>query len=504
MQTDGPLILTVDAGSSSVRATIHDHCGRAVPGLAARRPYQFATTPDGGVEVGADALFKLVVEVIDEILARSGRRRAGIAAVAMSTFWHNLVGVDAKGQALTPVYSWADTRSAAAAEELRSRVEESRYHARTGCPLHPSYLPAKLLWLYRSHPERFGGATRWMSFGEYAYLKLFGVSRCSLSMASGTGLLDQDRLEWDEGILQVLPLERNQLSPLIDLDTPLSGLGQAFAGRWPDLSRIPWVAAVGDGACSNVGSGCCTPDRLALMVGTSGAMRVMGKAQQPSVPRGLWCYRANRSRFVMGGSLSNGGLLFEWMTETLRLDRDPETVERQLADLAPDSHGLTLLPFLAGERSPGWQSKARAAVTGLSLHTRPIEILRASLESVAYRFAEIARLLEPVVPQNREIVASGGALLQSPVWMQIMADVLGQPLVASAVKEASSRGAALLALEALGHLGSIEKVETPLGARFHPCRDRHRRYRKALERHDRLYGVLIPEPAFLAGGCDPG
>ena len=224
----------------------------------------------------------------------------------------------------------------------------------------------------------------------------------------------------------MLPLERDQLSALIDLDAPLSGLGPPFADRWPDLSRIPWVAAVGDGACSNVGSGCCAPERLALMVGTSGAMRVMGKTGRPPVPRGLWCYRANRSRFVMGGSLSNGGLLFEWMTGTLRLERDPESVERGLAEMPPDSHGLTLLPFLAGERSPGWQSKARAAVTGLSLHTRPIEILRASLESVAYRFAKIARLLEPVVPEDREIVASGGALLQSPVWMQIMADVLGQ------------------------------------------------------------------------------
>ncbi|MCY3756847.1 MAG: gluconokinase [Acidobacteria bacterium] len=486
-----PLILTIDAGSSSVRASIHDRRGRAVSGLEARRPYQFATTSDGGVEVGADALFKLVVETIEEVLARCGPRSSGIAAVAMSTFWHNLVGVDGEGRALTPVYSWADTRSAAAAEELRGLVDESRYHARTGCPLHPSYLPAKLLWLYRSRPEWLRGAPRWMSFGEYAYLKLFGVNRCSLSMASGTGLLDQERLEWDEGILQVLPLEPNQLSPLVDLDTPLSGLGQPFAGRWPELSRIPWISAVGDGACSNVGSGCCTPDRLALMVGTSGAMRVMGKTEKPPVPQGLWCYRANRNRFVMGGSLSNGGLLFEWMTETLRLERDRKAVESRLSELAPDSHGLTLLPFLAGERSPGWQSKARAAMTGLSLHTRPIEILRASLESVAYRFAKIASLLESVVPEEREIVASGGALLRSPVWLQIMADVLGQSVVASAVKEASSRGAALLALEALGVLDSIEQVETPLGPRFHPCQERHERYRRALERHDRLYRLLL-------------
>lgn len=330
-----------------------------------------------------------------------------------------------------------------------------------------------------------------MSFGEYAYLKLFGVNRCSFSMASGTGLLDQDSLEWDEGILEVLPIERNQLSVLIDLDTPLSGLRQSFASRWPDLSRIPWIAAVGDGACSNVGSGCCMPDRVALMVGTSGAMRVMGDTKKRSVPPGLWSYLANRSRFVMGGSLSNGGLLLDWMTETLRLERDRETVEQRLGELAPDSHGLTLLPFLAGERSPGWHPKARAAVTGLSLHTRPIEVLRASLESVAYRFSKIALLLDPVVPEDREIVASGGALLQSSVWLQIMADVLGRPVVASAVKEASSRGAALLAMEALGLLDGIEGVKTPLGRRFNPCKAKHEIYQRALVRHEQLYQLLL-------------
>lgn len=488
-----PLILTVDAGSSALRATVYDHAARAVDDLEARRSYEFATTPDGGVEVGAEALFALVVEVIDEVLDRGGGKCSEIAAVAMSTFWHNLLGVDAQGRPLTPVYSWADTRSAAAAEQLRGEVDESRYHARTGCLLHPSYLPAKLLWLYHSRPEWFRPSTRWMSFGEYAYLRLFGLSRCSLSMASGTGLLDQDRLEWDEEILQVLPVEKDQLSNLIDLDTPLSGLTPAFARRWPGLNRIPWIAAIGDGACSNVGSGCSTPKRLALMVGTSGAMRVMGKADKTSAPAGLWCYRADRHRFVMGGSLSNGGLLFVWMNETLRLGKDRKAIEHQLAGLAPDSHGLTVLPFLAGERSPGWQPKARATIAGMSLHTRPLDILRASLESVAYRFAKIAQLLKPAVPEAREIVASGGALLQSPAWLQVMADVLGQPVVASAVKEASSRGAALLALEVLGLLSSIEEVETPLGQGFDPNPERHQHYLKALERHDRLYSRLVAQ-----------
>ena len=485
-----PWILTIDVGTSSIRASIHDQCGRVVDNLEARRGYALETTPDGGVEVSGDVLFDLVVEVIDEVLDQCGRRRSEIAGVAMSTFWHNVLGVDAQGRTATPVYTWADTRSVDAAEELCCQVDAFQYHARTGCMLHPSYLPAKLVWLCGTQPELFRQSIRWMSFGEYFYLRLFGRPLCSLSMASGSGLLDQNQRDWDDRILEVLPIERDQLSTLIDLDVPPSGLIKQFANRWPSLSCIPWVPAIGDGACSNVGSGCSTPDNVALMVGTSGAMRVLWKVETTSVPLGLWCYRADRHRFVIGGSLSNGGLLFVWMNETLRLSNDREALECQLAQMEPVSHGLSVLPFLAGERSPGWQAKARAAITGMSLHTQPLDILRASLESVAFRFSKIGQLLKPLLSGRQQIIASGGALLRSPAWMQIMADVLGQPVVASAVKEASSRGAALLALEALGFLQSIEDVETPIGREFAPNQEWYERYLRAQQRQDRLYTAL--------------
>jgi gluconokinase len=462
-----------------------------VEGLEAHQIYEFRTTADGGVEVNADMLLDLVVNTVDEVLHRTGKLSAKIAAVAVSTFWHNLLGVDSQNRAITPVYSWADTRSASAAEELRQRLDENELHARTGCVLHPSYLPAKLFWLHQSLPEVFRGAARWMSFGEYFYLKVFGRTVCSLSMASGTGLLDQNRCEWDSELLQVLPIRVDQLSPLGDLDSPLTELTPPYSRRWPSLSRVPWLPALGDGACSNVGSGCCTRERLAIMVGTSGAMRVLWKAREVKIPQGLWCYRADRRRFVMGGALSNGGLLYEWMNQTLRLDEDPEVIERQLSQMEPDKHGLTVLPFLAGERSTGWNPNARAAIVGLSLHHRPIDVLRASLESVAYRFAKIANLLTQVVPGAREIVASGGALLKSPTWTQMMADVLGQPVVASQATEASSRGAALLALETLGAVRSIEEAPALLGEKFLPQIERYRRYREAMKRQDELYDLLI-------------
>src|SRR5438045_4052076 len=115
-EAEPPLALALDVGSSSVRAILFDRLGREVQGMAARRPYRMNTTADGGVEVSADALLALVEESIDGALGAAGPMAAKIACVGACTFWHSLLGVGADGAALTRVYTWADTRSAAAAE----------------------------------------------------------------------------------------------------------------------------------------------------------------------------------------------------------------------------------------------------------------------------------------------------------------------------------------------------------------------------------------------------
>ena len=485
-----PVVLALDVGSSSIRAMLFSAKGRSVEEQTSQVTYAMSPKPDGGVECEAEMLLGCVGKAIDALLQRAGRLASRVAGVGISCFWHSLVGVGADGRALTPIYSWADTRGDAAAAELRTRLDERAVHARTGCLLHPSYLPAKLLWLSRSRPETCRRVSRWMSFGEYLTLRVLGESTCSISMASGTGLFDQRRCTWDKEILDTLALDAERLSPLGDLTTPLVGLRDEFASRWPALRAVPWFPAVGDGACSNIGSGCVTPERIALMVGTSGAMRVCWDAPEVRIPPGLWCYRADRRRVVLGGALSAGGDLFAWLQRLLRL-HEGEALERTLADMEADVHGLTVLPFPSGERSPGYAGHARAAILGLGLSTEPVEILRAGLEAVAYRFAAIYALLRAAVPEAREIVASGGALLRSPAWTQIMSDVLGQPVHALDEPEASSRGAALLALEALGLLADIRDAPAALGRTCLRDPARHERYRRAVARLERFYDVLI-------------
>ena len=175
-----------------------------------------------------------------------------------------------------------------------------------------------------------------------------------------------------------------------------------------------------------------------------------GRRDRIDIPDGLFCYRVDQKRFVLGGALSNGGEVFAWMKRTLRLPDDNDAIESQLAALPPAQHGLTILPLFAGERSTGWRADARAAIVGLGAHTSPIEILQAALESVALRFRNVYEIMQSSIGTPRDIVASGTALLRSPVWTQMMADTLSHAIVQCIEPEATSRGAALIALERLG------------------------------------------------------
>ena len=479
-------VLSVDVGSSSVRAALHDAAGDAVGGSAVKLDHEFAYTPDGGATKDADELLGLVARAIDGAFSRADGDP--VSCVATGTFWHSMLGLGEDGRPTTQILTWADRRAADAAGELRERLDEAAAHRRTGAPLHSSYWPAKLLWLSRAEPDASRRTRRWVSPADYIYSRFFGgLPSVGTSMASATGLYDQNAKRWDPETLEAVSVDEEQLPALSD--EPRSGLAREWAERWPALRDVPWFQAVGDGACSNVGSGCTGSDRLALMVGTSGAMRVLWKADRVEIPAGPWCYRADRDRFVMGGALSDGGNLVGWLRETLRLP-DPEEAERLLAEMEPDSHGLTFLPILNGERGPAWADRANGTISGLSMSNTPVEILRAAMEAVAYRFALIAEILQEASPGDKQVIATGGGLLNSPTWTRIMADALGRPITLSGVEEASARGATLLALEALGGT-AIEEARVPLGETFDPDPNRHEAYREALARQRRLYDAVL-------------
>lgn len=490
-----PLILTIDIGTSSTRAILFDAKAHVVEGMAEQRPSQMTTTPDGGAVFDAEAVMASMVAAVDGLLARAGELAGQIGAVAVDTLVGNVLGVDGQGQAVTPLFTYADTRNAAATQALRDELGKEgahKAHQRTGCLIHTSYLPSRFRWLAQEQPQWFAAAARWVSVGEYIYYQLFGDWRVSYSVAAWTGLLNRQELTWDAEWLKILPVTAEQLSPLRDLSSPCQGLQGEWAQRWPALADVPWLLPIGDGAAANIGSGCDAPDRIALTMGTTGAMRVVVGPELKQVPDGLWLYRVDAPRALLGGATTEGGNLFAWLGTLLQLP-EGDALEAALAARKPAQHGLTVLPFVAGERAPGWREDARAAMIGLSLHTQPIDILQAGLEAIAYRFALIYQRILPQLPRevDHEIIAGGGALLSSSAWLQIMADVLGRPLHTLAEKEGTSRGLALLALEQLGVITRPAALPPALGSTYWPDAKRHAIHKEALARQVELYGRLL-------------
>ena len=478
-------VLTLDVGSSSARTLLFDFAGKQIENFGSQVPYRARTTPDGGWEIDPGELIAISTKALGAICEQLRAKSIKPAAVAVDTFWHSIVGVDSGGNPATALLHPFDTRSAPAAKRLAQRVDNRAQHKRTGCVIHPSYPPAKLLWLSETQPEGFERTKHWMSAGEFIFLKLCGTAAASTSMVSAGGLWDQNKSDYDPEMLAALPVTRAQFAAVSDLDKPVEG-----PGHWPELQGIPWFPALGDGACDNIGSGCTTRDRFALMVGTSGAMRAVVAADSIDIPEGLFCYRVDPKRFVLGGALSNGGEVFAWMKRTLRLPDNNDEIERQLAALPPVQHGLTILPLFAGERSTGWRLDARAAIAGLDVNTSPIEILQAALESVALRFRNVYEFMVASIGDPRDVVASGAALLHSPVWTQMMADTLSHAIVPCREPEATSRGAALLALERLG----VMEIGAPqYGNAIQPIGKNIALYTAELERQRRLYTKLFEE-----------
>jgi gluconokinase len=437
-------VLALDVGSSAVRAGIYES-GAVAVAEPVRDLYLGERDPDRLVAI-VESVLTQVAEVAD--------------AVGVSCFGHSLLALGEDSRPLTPILGWRDAVGDAV-ERLRAKLDPAALHSRTGCHLHASYWPAKLAWLAKAEPETFRAARRFIGFSEYLVARLRGAGEVpiSLSLASATGLLDVRELRWDEELLALLGVEAERL-PRIS-DEPVGG----------------WYPALLDGACSNLGVGALGPTRAALMVGTSAALRRIYETGQPAPRPGLFLYRLDERAVVEGGALSDGGNLYYWLERTL------QPAEGSIAERPPAEHGLVFLPLLGGERSPGWRAAAGGAVTGLTFATTPLDLRQAALESIAYRFADVADLM----PEVEEVIATGGPLHRDEDWLQVLADVLERPVALSTETEASLRGAAAWTLE---RLGEPAPPAPPVDRVVEPRPDRAPAYRAARERLRRLYDAV--------------
>ncbi|MGN9812531.1 FGGY family carbohydrate kinase [Micromonospora sp. BQ11] len=435
-------ILALDLGTSSVRGLVLDGDARPLPGALARHKMTLTVNDDGAGTLDADTYLAGLVACLDELAA--GGHLHDIGLVTTSAQWHSVVPLDAAGEPLGPVLTWLDTRPVPVAGAT-GPADPDAFHQRTGTWWHRCYWSMRLPWL-RAHTGTTVG--RFVGLSEYVLGALLDAAPMSVSQASGTGLLDLRTMGWDAEACTLAgsrPEELPELAPA----TWRGRLRADHARRWPALADVGWAAPVGDGAASNVGSGCVDESRAAVTVGTSAAVRLVQHLEAgrnlPRLPDDLWRYRVDHDHVVTGAAYSSGGNLFAWANRELRLPRGAE-LEAALARVPPDGGRPANVRF-GGDRPPGLAPAGSGELRQLSFGTTATEIVAGLMRGLCDLVAEDLAELESTVDRSVEVVLGGGAVAASPWWRNAFGAALApRPVWHERNPEIGATGGALVAL----------------------------------------------------------
>ncbi|MEU4382576.1 FGGY family carbohydrate kinase [Micromonospora echinofusca] len=447
-------ILALDLGTSSVRGLVLDTDARPLPGALARRKVSLVVHDDGTGTLDGPGYLACLAECLDELAA--GGHLRDVSLVATSAQWHSVVPVGADDAPLGPVLTWLDTRPEVPAG-VPGPADPADFHRRTGTWWHRCYWSVRLPWL---RAQAGGRIARFVGLAEYVLGELLGRVPMSVSQASGTGLLDLRTLDWDAEACALAGSDAGELPEL----APYGWRGRlrpTYAWRWPQLADVPWAGPVGDGAASNVGSGCVEPGRVAVTVGTSAAVRLVQRVPagqaMPPLPEQLWRYRVDHEHVVTGAAYSSGGNLFAWANRELRL---PEGAELDVA-LARVSHerGMPVNVRFGGDRPPGMAPAGSGALGGLSFGTTAVEILAGLMRGLCDLVADDLVTLESTVDEPVEVVLGGGAVAASRWWRTTFAAALApRPVWYGRNPEVGASGAALVAMDRLGDASRLAAI----------------------------------------------
>lgn len=484
-EAQDPLVMTLDIGSTASRGSLHDAAGTPVRGYRHKIPHAFTTGADGTSVIDPDQVAEEMAEILDRVCDReelAGRVRG----VGIDSFASSLVGVDADDAAVTECFTYGDSRCAPQLAELREELDERDVQQKMGARLHTSYLAPRFRWLRETRPEQFAAAERWLSIGEYVWLRLLGTTAAGTATAAWTGLLNRRSGNWDRRMLKAAGITEDVLSPVLDPHEPLPDVDPSRVQRWRGLAEAQWFAPVADGLCANLGVGGAGEDTIVVSAATSGAMRVLLHHQPQEIPAGLWCYRIDDSRCLLGGALNDVGRAVSWLIDTLSLD---DAVLNDIAALPVSTDTPGVLPFLTGERSTGWAGSARAVFSDVSAATDAPAMARGMLEGIAGSYRRVSDELEAAAHSVERIVAAGRVTQELPSWLQILGDYLGKPVIHQTIKRSTCRGNALLMLESLAP--DVERSHPQPAGTYEPREQTQDYYKGVHERFEHLYDALV-------------
>ena len=484
-------LIVVDIGTSSVKTSIFDLEGNILPNFSISIPYTIISKNDGTSQQDPEMLRSIVEESIDIVLEKSEGYIENIVGVGLDSMASTLVGINKYGKPITPIYTYADTRSNNQVDKIKQDLNETILHQETGAVQHTSYIPSKIMWM-KDNINNFKDIDKFIDFSTYIYSNWFENKnfKASYSISSWSGLLDRNKLEWHSELIDYLDISEDNLPKLRPYDDYESGLNNNYSKRWKKLSETPFFLSVGDGMAATIGSGCTGRKKISITVGSTAAIRILLDTKVEKVPKGLWCYRLHNDYTLLGGSFSEGGNLINWAYNNLKLPKI-ENLNSELLKLHPGSHGISVLPFLLGERALGWSNNSKGIISGLKYSNTSIEILQSFLESISYRLYLVYEMLKDFLDKDVQVIASGGAIKNLPWWIQTTSDVLDKEIYISKDNQDTGKGVAIMMLRALGYVVNFEDIDSEIEEKYSPDKKNYKIHKHLIDSHLRLYEKMM-------------
>ncbi|WMJ83515.1 gluconokinase [Oscillospiraceae bacterium LTW-04] len=427
-------VLVLEASTSSAKAMLFD----SEQGILALKSENYPPKVGDSTVQNTEGVFYEMMKTGAEVA-----KDQKVDAVALSGIWHGLTVCDQKMQPLTPTYTWAYLGAAPTVNALRrDNAYVNSYYQKTGCMVHSIYPMFRLMQL---KTEGLALSDRFvMGQGEYNFYRLTDGFYSTPSLMSGFGALDTHNRDYDGALLSEMGITRSQLPELSEYwqTRPLNKASAALLGV---AQGIPVLPPFPDGALNQIGSGAMAEGEMTLSVGTSGALRMV--TARPVIPDSpsTWCYMSPTG-WLSGAATQGACNCVDWMKNKLF---DSRYSYSELEEKAVDIKNLPVfLPFLFGERCPGWQDERLGGFHGVKAAHGREELFIATLEGVLMNLRHCSDVLTKITGQPKNIHVSGG-ILRSQVWLQMLADIFGQTLSCTDAEQASLLGGAALAMVSL-------------------------------------------------------
>ena len=478
----------IDIGTTSVKTVAFAEDGKIIG--SENIAYDIIHSQPGYSEQNADDIFEAIAVSLEKL--SSALLNDTPLLISFSAAMHSMMAVDAEGCPLTHLIIWADNRASAIAEQLNKTEHGKDFYHRTGVPVHPMSPFCKLLWLKENDPALLSSAHKFIGIKEYIFFKLFGKYIVDEPIASATGLLNIHTLQWDETILNYAGIQKTQLSAVVKgTHTELLNGGSKFSSdkRFTPFRNTAFVLGGSDGALANRGSNATAENSMSVTIGTSAAVRIVGNEVSTDIAARTFCYYYGDGRYIIGGASNNGGVVMQWLKNTLLQANESYDLFLQDAEkIAPGCNGLVFIPYILGERAPVWNASAKGVFYGLEItHTRA-HMIRSVTEAIVYAVYSIGKILM----ENRtitEIYVTGG-FTQNTFWVQMLCDMFNCTVLVSGAAEGSATGAVLVGLEALG----IQQNWKPIvSGRHEPDAKLHAIYLRQFQKFERIYEALANE-----------